>query len=251
MSESLDAASLQAMPKTDRLRVLRERMAAVPGRVGACAPSPAASSSADVLAVPGALGELLPDGGLPRGAVVACPAGSVLCAVLAAASTAGSMSAVIGGQRLGLLAAYEQGAALDKIAVVSATGDSAVEVASVLCDLPLIVLDVPKLRVPPRTLEGLRARVRNKNAVLVVAGGEQWLRQPQVRLDAFPVAAEGLAMGHGRVRRMIFEVRVLVRERPFRRGRLVLEGTVEGHTGWRAAAAVGVPSLRPIHSQAG
>ncbi|MFE2961085.1 hypothetical protein [Nocardia tengchongensis] len=161
------------------------------------------------------------------------------------------MSAVIGGQRLGLLAAYEQGAVLDKIAVVSATGDSAVEVASVLCDLSLIVLDVPKLRVPPRTLEGLRARVRNKNAVLVVAGGEQWLRQPQVRLDAFPVAAAGLAMGHGRVRRMIFEVRVLVRERPFRRGRLVLEGTAAGHTGWRAAAAVGVPSLRPVHSQAG
>ncbi|MEU1430852.1 hypothetical protein ABZ412_27655 [Nocardia sp. NPDC005746] len=50
---------------------------------------------------------------------------------------------------------------------------------------------------------------------------------------------------------MIFEVRVLVRERPFRRGRLVLEATTAGHAGWRADSAVGAPSLRPVRSQAG
>lgn len=251
MFEQSDSAALNALPKAERLRVLRERMAAVPGRVGAHLPTAEAGlTSADVLAVPGALGDLLPDGGLPRGAVVACPSGSVLCAILAAASRGGSTAAVIGGQWLGLLAAHEMGAALNKIMVIDAA-DRAAEVASVLCDgLPLIVLDVPKLRIAPRAAEGLRARVRNKGAVLLATSGE-WMRQPQLRIESFPVAAEGIGQGRGRVQRLEFEVRVLVQERAFRRGRLVLEGTTTGHTGWRTATPAAAPSLRPAHSRAG
>lgn len=117
----LDPAVLAALPKAERLAVLREQMVAVPDRVGAN--GAATVRTHDLVAMPGALGELMPDGGLMRGTVVGCPQGAVLCAVLAAASGAGLHSAVVAGSRLGLLSAWEMGAELDHVALVDAAAD--------------------------------------------------------------------------------------------------------------------------------
>lgn len=117
--------------------------------------------------------------------------------------------------------------------------------------IPLIVLDIPQLRIPPRAVEGLRARVRNKGSVLMVSHPGEWLRQPELRIAAAPVAAEGMGQGYGRIRRLVVEVRVFVRERPFRRGRLVLDATTNGHTGWTALAPAAASALRSVHVQAG
>ncbi|MFC9999642.1 hypothetical protein [Nocardia sp. NPDC127526] len=234
------AAALKALPKAERLAILRERMAAVPGRVGATATAPAAAPVAvpahELLPMPGALGELLPHGGLPRGTVVSCPRGAVVCAALAAASADGQHAAVLCGPhgvQLGLLAVWEMGGNLARVAQVTVPADRAVEVASVLVDgVAIVVLDIPSLRMRPAEVEGLRARIRNKGAVLITTGGE-WVRRPHLGFEVRHLGAGGLlGQGCGRVRQLDLEVRVSVQGQPFRRGRVALTGTEDGHTRW-------------------
>ena len=74
------------------------------------------------LPVTSVLAPLLPDGGLPRGATVGVhgPGATALAlALVAAASGAGSWTAVVGADDLGLVAAAEAGLALERTVVVA------------------------------------------------------------------------------------------------------------------------------------
>ncbi|MBF6125275.1 hypothetical protein [Nocardia brasiliensis] len=206
------------------LAELRRKMAAIPGR-GAAAVERVpmqARLRREVLAVPPPLAELLPDGGLAKGSVVSYTgARSLLAGLVAAVTGAGGHAAVVGVPRLGLLAAAEMGAQLERLAVIADPGQDPVEVAAVLLDgLDLVVLGLSGAAVPPARTRVIAARARNKGSTLVVTDG-RW-PGPTLRLDARVAGYAGLGRGRGRLRALGLEVEVRGKEGQPRRGRLDL-----------------------------
>ncbi|RJO72388.1 hypothetical protein D5S18_23810 [Nocardia panacis] len=212
---------------------LRRRMAAIPGRGesrSAAAPSERESGRA-VLSTPLAIAELLPEGGLRKGDVVEYTGASSLLAGLVAAVTAsGGHAALVGVPGLGLLAAAEMGARLERLAVVADPGPDPVEVAAVLLDgLDLIVLGLGGAAVPPARCRVIAARARAKGATLVVTDG-RWTH-PSLRLEADIAGYGGLGAGSGRLRSVALAVAVRDRAGPPRRGRIELRPTA-GRIEW-------------------
>ncbi|MBF6327409.1 hypothetical protein [Nocardia transvalensis] len=229
--------------KLEQLAELRRRMAAVPARgaVSAGRLPMGADLRREPLPVPSALVELLPEGGLTKGSVVAYSgAGSLLTGLLAAVTGSGGHAAAVGLPRLGLLAAAEMGARLERLAVVPDPGSDPVEVAAVLLDgLDLVVLGLGGLSVPPSRTRVLAARARSKGATLVVTGGT-W-SGAALRIHAQVAGYEGLGRGCGRLRTVRLDVSVRGRSTPPRTGHLELcprNGRVE----W-VAAQVNTPRL--------
>ncbi|MFD6881710.1 hypothetical protein [Rhodococcus sp. NPDC060084] len=176
------------LERAQQIETLRRRIAAVPSRGEVSRPTPVAEPaevpSRGVLPVPGPLAELLPHGGLVRGTVVSVSgAASLLLGVLASVTSSGGHAAVIGQRRLGLLAAAEMGAHLQRLAMVPDPGPDPVEVAAVLLDgMDLVVLGLGGASVPPTRARAVAARARSKGAVLIVTDG-RW-EGAQVRLEA-------------------------------------------------------------------
>jgi hypothetical protein len=176
------------LERAQQIEALRRRIAAVPSRGEVSRPTPVAEpaevQSRGVLPVPGPLAELLPHGGLLRGTVVSVSgAASLLLGVLASVTSSGGHAAVIGQRRLGLLAAAEMGAHLQRLAMVPDPGPDPVEVAAVLLDgMDLVVLGLGGASVPPTRARAVAARARSKGAVLIVTDG-RW-EGAQVRLEA-------------------------------------------------------------------
>lgn len=176
----------------------------------------------EALPVPSALESLLPEGGLAKGSVVAYTgASSLLSGLLAAVTGAGGHAAVVGLPRLGLLAAAEMGARLDRLAVVTDPGSDPLEVASVLLDgLDLVVLGLNGASVPMSRTRVLTARARSKGSTLVVTGGS-WAG-PVLRIDTHVAGYSGLGRGCGRLRTVRLNVSVHGRSAQARQGYLAL-----------------------------
>ncbi|WP_069163665.1 hypothetical protein [Nocardia altamirensis] len=215
------------------LAELRKRMAAIPGRGEAAAERMPLDTALrrESLAVPPALASLLPGGGLAKGSVVAYTGARSLLAGLVAAVTAdGGHAAVVGVPRLGLLAAVEMGAQLERLAVIADPGPDPVEVAAVLLDgLDLVVLGLGGTAVAPARTRVIAARARNKGATLVVTDG-RW-PGAAVQLDARIAGYAGLGHGRGRLRSLGLEVEVRGKASQPRRGRLDLS-TDAGRVEW-------------------
>ena len=80
--------------------------------------------------------------------------------------------AVIGQPRLGLLAAYEMGAQLERLALIPAPGPDPVEIAAVLLDgMDLVILGLAGASVSPSRARAVVARARSKGSTLVVTEG--------------------------------------------------------------------------------
>ncbi|GGK69098.1 hypothetical protein GCM10011591_46550 [Nocardia camponoti] len=229
---------LAALPLADRLARLREQMDAIPARAGSPKRTPVPGH--DVLAVPGPLGELLPDHGLARGTMVTCPRGAVLCGLLAAATASGRHAAVLTdptGPQIGLLAAWEMGAALERLAVIATPDDRAAEVIGVLADgLDMIVIDLPRAHIRRADFEKLRGRLRARGAILVATRAD-WARQAHLDLRIQRRPTYGLGRGRGRVTQIDLDVEVVVAGRRVRQGRVVLRGC-GGRTQWHRPEAV-------------
>ncbi|GAA1401521.1 hypothetical protein GCM10009613_59990 [Pseudonocardia kongjuensis] len=163
-----------------------------------------------VLPVPGPLSGLLPGGGLRRGSTVAVGAGSgagsLLFALLAAASAEGAWAGVVGRPGLGATAAAESGVRLDRLALVPDPGIDVVPVAAALLDgLDLVVVAGPEragLRAADR--QRLAARARQRGAVLLALG--PW-PGADLRLHCERARWEGAGRGTGRLRSRRVEVR--------------------------------------------
>jgi hypothetical protein len=188
------------------------------------------------LAVPGPLGEILPNGGLQRGSVVRVEgapgsgATSLLLSLLAAATAAGEWAAVVDGDGgLGGLAAAEAGVALDRLAVVRGVpvGLYARVVATLLDGVTVVGAAIPRgLRLgDARRLE---ARARERAAVLVAAG--PWPGEAVLRLRAEHSAWSGLGRGEGLLDQRVLRVSVSGR------GAAGRERVVDLVAGARAAA---------------
>ncbi|MDO3647198.1 hypothetical protein [Nocardia mangyaensis] len=235
-------------PDQGTLDELRRRMASIPGRgesVSGRIPREQ-QFRRDMLPVPAPLVELLPDGGLPKGAVIAYSgAHSLLTGLLAEVTAHGGHAAVIGLPRLGLLAAAEMGAQLSRLAVIADPGPDPAEVAAVLLDgLDLVVLGLGGLAVPPARCRVLAARARNRGATLVVAGGE-WTN-PSLRLDSRVTGYRGLGPGCGRLRSVCLDVRVSAKAGPPRHGHIDLCAR-SGRTEWQTRETVRVAEVPALH----
>lgn len=160
-----------------------------------------------------ALGGLLPDASLARGSTVAVTGASLALALAAGPSRAGSWVALVGVPWLGLGAVAGLGLALERVAVVAPP--EPVAWATVVAAL-VGAFDVVLVAEPPRVRAGearrLAARARERGTVLVAVrpseavpcGGGATPRDPRLeadlRLDAVPLAWEGVGRGHGHLR---------------------------------------------------
>ncbi|MCC3328237.1 hypothetical protein [Nocardia abscessus] len=202
------AAPLTDLPRTEQLALLRARMDAIHGRVGAReAPPMPSTAPAHTLPIPGALGDALPAGGLPRGSLVACTGRlGPLLGLLAAATAAGEWTAVLGCPRLGLLAIAEMGGNLARLAHIPDPGDDPLDIAAVLLDgLPLVVLDHRSTPAAGRT-RAVLARIRSHEAILVTTH-TGWAR-PDLEIHTELVECEGIGRGRGRLRSITYTIHV-------------------------------------------
>jgi hypothetical protein len=158
------------------------------------------------------LRELLPGRGLRRGATVAIAtaagpetarpvrstgATSLLFALLAAASGAGSWCAVVGVPALGVVAAAEAGIALDRLVLVPSPGPDWTTVVAALLDGVDIVVAAPPGPIAPSVATRLAARARQRGSVLMSYG--RW-DGADITFDAVRGVWHGLEQGRGRLR---------------------------------------------------
>lgn len=183
------------------------RLAALPGvstasRVAAQAER--ARATGRVLPVVPALAGLLPDTGLRRGSTVAVHGGtSLLLALLAAATEAGSWAAVVGMPSLGVAAAAEYGVDVTRLALVPRPGAELPAVVAALLDGVDLVAVQPET-VLPAVARRLSARARHRGAVLLAAGA--W-PAADVELSCRRAAWSGPSAGYGHLESRQVQVR--------------------------------------------
>ncbi len=208
------------------------------------------------LPVAEALRPLFPSGGLRRGGTVALTtpglsqdawatgSTSLLFALLAEASAAGSWCAVVGMPWMGLAAAAEAGLSIERLGLVPNPGPEwATVVAALLDGVDIVVTATPGL-VSASVTGRLAARARQRGGVLLPVGA----RWPGADLTLEVVAAtwHGLGSGRGRLRRYEAEVLAYGRgaaARP-RRAYLWLAGPVTSAAGRTSDLTVDGPGLR-------
>jgi hypothetical protein len=217
---STERASVERVRRLDELRAA--------GLVRA-ASEPAGVGVDRVLPVNAALRPLLPGGGLRRGGTVALSGAvstvgrvssvgtvtsdalasgstSLLFALLAEASAAGSWCAVVGLPRLGLVAAAEAGVVIDRLALVPNPGPEwGAVVAALLDGVDIVVTGTPGA-VSAAVTGRLAARARQRGAVLIPVGARAQWPGADLTLEVVRGAWHGLAQGRGRLRRYEAEV---------------------------------------------
>jgi hypothetical protein len=159
-----------------------------------------------VLPVVPELTGLLPNRGLRRGSTIAVAAGqprrsggtSLMLALLAEASRAGSWCAVVGVPTFGVGAAAELGIALDRLALVPNPGPEWATVVAALIDGVDVVVTTVPATVSASVASRLAARARQRGSVLVPYG--RW-DGADVTLQVVRGVWEGLGRGRGRLRR--------------------------------------------------
>jgi len=191
----------------DRLRPLGERVAPLTG---------AHERTLPVLA---ALRDLFPGGVLQRGWVITTGgdgATSLALAVAAGPSAAGSWTAVVGEEGLGLAAAAEAGLTLERLLMVDASGSrGAVEAVAALVGAVDVVLVGSGVRLGAADRRRLSARLRERGSVLIGLGGGALggralggvLAGADVRLQVVSSRWSGLGDGWGLLRSRHVSVR--------------------------------------------
>lgn len=198
------------------------------------------------LPVAAALRPLLPGGVLRRGSTVSVQgtdgATSLMFALLAQASAAGSWCAAVGLPNLGLVAAAEAGIVLERFALVPAPGPEWAEVVATLLDgLDIVVATTPG-PVPSRMASRLVARARQRGPVLITMG--RW-PGAEVTLEVTGSTWHGIGQGRGRLRCRELEVVAAGRGAAARAHRAHLWLPAETSAVTPAAPAAG-PEFRPL-----
>jgi hypothetical protein len=167
-----------------------------------------------ILPVAGAIGALLPAGGLQRGTTVALdgPAGTgsttVALTLAAATTSAGEWAAVVDPDgTLGARAATETGVALERFGVVRRVPADrwSTVVAALLDGVALVVASVPPY-LRPGDARRLTARARERSSILVAIGA--WPAEAAIRLHARGSQWSGLDLGAGLLDRRELDVHV-------------------------------------------
>lgn len=172
---------------------------------------PVALAREQTLPVPAALAALFPDGRLRRGitAAVRGPgATSIACALAGAATEAGSWLAIVGdrAREVGLLAAAEQGIALERVGVLPAgAGQLSPTVAALLGAFDVVVVNATA-RVSAGEARRLMARARERGTV-IIALSTPWPEAVDLELTLHAPRWHGIGQGHGHLQQRELVIR--------------------------------------------
>lgn len=172
--------------QSDALAQLRVRVERAQGR----------KLDAPVLPVHPALAPLLPGGGLRPGSAYALTRGSMslLLALLAEASRAGSWCAAVGMPGLGAEAAERLGVDLSRLVLIPDPQKRWLAVTATVAEVIPVVAVRPASRAADGEVARLQARLRDRGAVLLVDG--HW-PQAEVVFEVDEPEWSGAGRGHG------------------------------------------------------
>ncbi|MCU1542347.1 MAG: hypothetical protein JWM50_212 [Microbacteriaceae bacterium] len=118
-----------------------------------------------------AIARLLPGGGLQEGSVYSVVGSTtLLMALLAGPSAAGSWCGVVGVPEFGIEAAARFGIDLDRLVLVPHPGDQWLGVTSAIADVMGVVVARPPKRASDGAVTRLAARLRQRGSTLIVLG---------------------------------------------------------------------------------
>ncbi|MEO7123343.1 MAG: hypothetical protein ABI400_09570 [Lacisediminihabitans sp.] len=142
-----------------------------------------------------AFAEILPGGALKQGVSYSVEGSmTLLMALVAGPSAAGSWCGVIGVPEFGIEAAANFGIDLDRVAFVPYPGEHWLTVAAALADVLSVVVLRPAKRVSDGVAARLAARIRQRGATLIVVGA--W-PQSEAVLSLSESRWRGVGNGHG------------------------------------------------------
>jgi len=176
------------------------------------------------LPVAPSLARLLPGGGLRAGAAYCLDRSmSLLLRLIAEPSRAGTWCTAIGMPELGIEAAREAGAELERLVLIPRPGERWLSVIATVAEVMGLVAVRPASRVREQDAARLAARLRERGTVLLVQG--PWPHaEATLRLEAAEFS--GLGEGHGHLERLEADIAVVARQTGGgpRRGRVTLLG---------------------------
>lgn len=181
-----------------------------------------------------AIASLLPGGGLQQGAAYSVDrSATLLMALLAGPSAAGSWCGVVGVPEFGVEAAAGHGIDLDRLVLVPHPGDQWLTVTSAIADVLTVVVVKPPRTASDGAVARLAARLRQRGATLIVMG--PW-PQTDAMLSISHSRWSGIGSGHGRLaaREVTITVSTRAGVRP------------ESTTTWLPAAPTSMPTSMPI-----
>jgi hypothetical protein len=142
-----------------------------------------------------AIADLLPGGALKQGAVYSVDrSATLLMALLAGPSAAGSWCGVIGVPEFGVEAAARFGIDLDRLVLVPDPGEQWLAVTAAIADVMGVVVTRPPRRADDGSIARLAARLRQRDATLIVLG--TW-PQSEAMLSLSESDWTGIGNGHG------------------------------------------------------
>ncbi len=155
--------------------------------------------------MPGALGRVLPGGGLARRQVAEvndCPA--LVAELIAAVSAAGGFVAVVGWPQLSL-AQVTEAAQLERIVTVPDPGADPWQATTVLLEgMDLVIHRAGKTQVPPSRARPVLAKLKQGRAALLTCGPH--LPGAGLDLRGQVTTYRGIGRGTGRIRGLDIEV---------------------------------------------
>jgi hypothetical protein len=166
-----------------------------------------------------ALAELLPGGGLRQGAMYSLEnSATLLLALLAGPSAAGSWCGVIGVPEFGIEAAASFGIDLDRLVLVPHPGDQWLAVTAAVADVMTVVVTKPPRLASDASLSRLSARLRQRGSTLIVLGNGSTRAWPQTEamlsLSESDWSGIGEGFGHLTARQVTVTVSTRLGGRP-------------------------------------
>ena len=142
-----------------------------------------------------AIASLLPGGALQQGGAYSVERSSTLImALLAGPSAAGSWCGVVGMPEFGVEAAAGYGIDLERLVLVPHPGDQWLQVTAAIADVMTVVVTRPPKQASDGQVARLAARLRQRGATLIVLGA--W-PQTEAMLSITESNWSGIGHGHG------------------------------------------------------
>jgi hypothetical protein len=164
-----------------------------------------------------AIAELLPGGGLKQGAMYSIEnSATLMLALLAGPSAAGSWCGVVGVPEFGVEAAASFGIDLERLVLVPNPGDQWLAVTAAIADVLTVVVAKPPRQASEGNLARLAARLRQRGSTLIVVGSHSAWPQSEAMLSLSQSSWSGIGDGHGHLtaRQVTVTVSTRTGERP-------------------------------------
>jgi hypothetical protein len=161
MPQPAASASSRALARAETVQNLQERIRGMQ----------ATKLQSNSIPTHPAIADLLPGGGLQEGATYSIAgSGSLLMALLAGPSAAGSWCGVVGVPEFGVEAASRFGIDLERLVFVPHPGEQWLAVTAAIADVMSVVVAKPPKRASDSQVARLSARLRQRGSTLIVLG---------------------------------------------------------------------------------